>query len=83
MLSWFRNEAGHFLDFVDQRRIVRRVFIFVVLWQFIDVYLFAKDLAGSNASSGVELAAVIGALTLPITALSGFLFKLYSGERSR
>jgi hypothetical protein len=83
MLSWFRNEVGHLLDFIDQRLVVRRLFIGVVLWQFIDVYLFAKGIALRPGMNGMELAAIIGALTIPVTALSGLLFKMYGEGRDK
>jgi hypothetical protein len=35
----------------------------------------------SHTSSGVEAAAVIGAVTVPFAALQGFVFKIYSDSR--
>lgn len=81
MLTRFRNEIGHLLDFVDNRHVVRRLFVGVVLWQLCDVYLFAKQLAVRPGMSGLELSALIAAMTVPVTILSGMLFKLYGDQR--
>lgn len=82
MLNWIRNEVGHLLDFIDNRHVIRRAMILIVLWQLVDVYLFAKVIAVRPEMSGVELAAIIAALTTPPTALMGFLFKTYGDGRN-
>jgi len=76
------NLVGRFLDFIDRRQVVRRAMVLIVLWQLVDVYLFAKHIALRPGMSGLELAAIIAALTSPPTALMGFLFKSYGDGRN-
>ena len=73
--------VGPLLDFVDQRAIVRRTMVLVVLWMLVDVYLWAKGYAGRAGVSGLELAAVISAMTVPVTVLQAFLFRSYDVGR--
>jgi len=86
MLQSLRNyvydAAGDFLDFIDERSVVRRVMVLIVLWQLCDVYIFAKTLVLLPGKTGIEISAIIAALTVPVTMLQGFLFKQYSDTRS-
>ena len=75
------NPIGSLLDFIDRRRIVRRVMVLTVLWMLVDCYLWAKGFAGRPGMTGAELALVIGAITVPVTALQGFLFRAYDHSR--
>ena len=72
---------GPALDFVDNRAIVRRIMVGVILWMLIDVYAWAKAYALRPGVSGLELAAVIAALTVPVTTLQGVVFRLYDTSR--
>ena len=73
--------VGPLLDFIDRRQIVRRAIVLIVLWQLVDAYLWAKGYAARDGMTGVELAAVIAALTGPVTLLQGFLFRMYDASR--
>jgi hypothetical protein len=72
---------GPVLDFIDRRHVVRRVIIGIFVWQTVDAYLWAKTFAYHVGTSGAELALVIGAVTVPVTILSGALFKFYDAAR--
>lgn len=73
--------ATQFFDFLDQRRIVRRAMVLVVLWQLVDSYLWAKGYAATTTRTGVEIGLVIAAVLAPVTTLQGFLFRVYDGSR--
>jgi len=72
---------GGLLDFIDQRLIIRRAMIIAVLWMMIDVYRWAKGYASLPGKSGAELGLVIAALTVPASALMGFIYKTYDEGR--
>ena len=69
------------LDVIDQRRVVRRVQVAVLLWMLVDCYLWARSFAERSGLSGAELALVVGAVNWPITALMGIVYKLYEAAR--
>ena len=73
--------VGPLLDFVDNRGVVRRCLVGIVAWLLVDVYLWAKGYSMRPGVNGLELAAVITAMNLPITALTGFIFKMYDTSR--
>ena len=75
------NPIGSLLDFIDKRRVVRRAMVLAVLWMLIDCYLWAKGFAAREGMTGAELALVIAAVTVPITGLQGFVFKVYDSSR--
>lgn len=72
---------GPFLDFIDNRQIVRRVMVLSCLWMLIDAYVWAKGYAGVPGQSGADLSLVIAAILTPVTALQGFLYRMYSDGR--
>jgi hypothetical protein len=74
--------AGPVLDFIDQRQVVRRAMVLIVLWQLVDAYLWAKHFAYRDGMTGLELGAVIAAITGPVTVLQGFLFRMYDSSRN-
>lgn len=73
---------GGLFDLIDKRQIVRRGIMLIVLYQAIDVYLWAKNYALLPGKNGGEVGLVIAALTVPISILQGFLFKLYGEGRN-
>lgn len=72
---------GGIFNFIDQRQIVRRGVIVMMLYQAMDVYIWAKNYALLPGKSGAELGLVIAALTVPVSLLQGFLFKMYDDSR--
>lgn len=75
--------VGPMLDFVDRRALVRRAMVLIVLWQLVDAYMWAKGFATMPGMTGAELSLVIAAITVPVTALQGFLFKMYDESRQK
>jgi hypothetical protein len=71
------------LDFIDSRQVVRRAMVLIVLWQLVDAYIWAKGFAARPGMSGTEIAAVIAAITGPVTILQGFLFRMYDASRQQ
>ncbi len=73
--------VGPMLDFIDARQVVRRAMVLIVLWQLVDAYVWAKAFAERPGMTGAELAAVIAAILVPVTALQGVLFRMYDSSR--
>lgn len=74
--------TARFFDFVDQRRVIRRVQIGILMWMLVDSYLWARGFAERTMMSGAELALVVGAVCWPITALMGIVYRQYDSSRS-
>lgn len=70
-----------FWDWVDTRSIVRRIVLFVTLWMTWAAFIWAAGFAEATDKSGVEVGLIIAAVTAPIAALQGFVFKVYSESR--
>jgi hypothetical protein len=71
-------------DWIDTRSIVRRIVLFVTLWMTWRVFTWAAGYAESitlTPGLGLEAAAIISAVTAPITALQVWVFKIYSDGR--
>jgi hypothetical protein len=71
-----------FWNWIDSRSIVRRIVLFVTLWMTWASFMWAAGFAESTTKSGLEVAAIIGAVTAPIAALQGFIFNVYSRSRN-
>lgn len=71
-----------FLDFIDNRVVVRRIVLFITLWLTWDSYKWAALFAVTTDKAGVEVAAIIAAVTAPISVLQGFIFKVYTDVRT-
>lgn len=72
---------GGFLDFIDKRQIVRRAMVLICLWLLVDCYLWAKGYAMLPGKTGADLGIVIGTILTPVTALQGFLYRMYNDGR--
>lgn len=68
-----------FIAWVDRRHFisVRGVVLYITLWMTWKVTQWAFAFATIATGSGVETAAVIAAVTAPVCALQGFVFKFY------
>lgn len=69
------------LDFIDRRRIVRRAMVVTVSIMLVDAYAWGKGFALRSTLSGADQSLVIAAVLAPITALMGFVYKLYDQSR--
>lgn len=72
---------GRVLDFIDRRKVVRRVQVLVLMWMLVDCYLWARGYAERSKLPGAELALVMGVVTWPITTLVGIVYRQYDNSR--
>lgn len=72
-----------FLDFIDERAVVRRcvlVFTLYLTWMVThQAWLFAA----TSPFDGVGTAAVVAAVMTPVAGLQGFAFSSYSNGRKK
>lgn len=79
--NWFTQ----FWDFIDQRGVIRRIVLAAAMWMTFWVsfrmteFAFAALTAKQISEGNVVLA--IGAITAPIVALGGYVFKAYLDSR--
>lgn len=69
------------LDFLDNRAVIRRIVLFVTLWMTWRGFEWAGQFASTTPKSGLEVAAIITAVTAPVAALQAAVFKVYSSSR--
>lgn len=74
--------SNKFWNWIDTRAIVRRIVLFVTLWMTWEAFQWAAEFAETTTKSGVEVAAIVAAVTAPIAALQGYVFKIYAATRS-
>ena len=65
------------LDIEDKLAIRRSVVLFVTLWMTWRAFEWAAVFAAAHPSDGLVDAAIIGAVTAPITYLQASVFKAY------
>lgn len=71
-----------FWDWVDSRSVVRRLVLFITLWMTWLAFQWAAEFALVVIDkSGIEAAAIIAAVTAPISVLQGYVFKVYAEGR--
>lgn len=70
-------------DFINTHSIVRRIVLFVTLYMTYAAFTWAATFAGVSDKTGIEIAAIIAAVTAPITVLQGFVFKVYAEGRKQ
>ena len=71
-----------FWNWIDSRSVIRRIVLFVTLWMTWAAFAWAAGFAETTLKSGIEVAAIIGAVTAPIAALQAFIFKIYAEGRN-
>jgi hypothetical protein len=67
--------------FLDPYGVNRRVILFITVYMTWKSFEWAAHFAGTSTKSGLEEAAIIAAVTAPISALQGFVFKVYTESR--
>ena len=72
-----------FMDWLDNRMIVRRVILVMTMWLVIDSYFWARAYAWASSRPGQDIALVVTAVTLPVTLLLKFVLDNYAERRSR
>lgn len=71
-IAWFTEK-----NFIS----VRSFSLYITLWMTWQAFTWAGYFALHTDKVGVEVAAIIAAVTAPITALQGWIFKVYSDSR--
>ena len=69
------------MNFVDQYSVVRRLVLGIAIWMTWAVSEWAMWFAVDNARNGVEIAAIIAAVTAPVTMFGGYVFRVYSESK--
>jgi len=72
-----------FLDFVDNRAVVRRLVLLATVWMTVWVTGSAWDFAMLSKFDGLGTAAVIAAVTAPLAALQAAVFSVYAKGRGK
>lgn len=83
MIEGIKAALKAFLDFLDNRAVFRRVAFMVSVWMTWAAFEWAKDFAINTTRDGLQIAAIIGAVTAPISALCGYTFKVYTDDRTQ
>lgn len=74
---------ARFLSWSEQRNFVsvRSFVLYITLWMTWEAFQWAAAFAYAAKLDGLGTGAVIAAVTAPIAALQGFVFKIYSESR--
>jgi hypothetical protein len=73
----------HFWDWVDERDIDKGVISLVILYGTWELTRWAMDYAMNGQRPGLEIAAIIAAVTTPYMALQGAAIKFYFESRKK
>ncbi len=76
------NSLTRLWDFIDSRGIVRRVVLAIAIWMTWQVSQWAMGYVETSTRPGIDLAAIIGAVTGPVTIFGGYVFKAYIDSRA-
>ncbi len=66
------------IDFVDKAAIIRRLVLGLSCWMTWDAYRWAAQFATYTDKAGVETAAMIAAVTAPVSWITVAVFKTYT-----
>lgn len=81
MTERVRLWATGFMDWLDNRMIVRRVLLLLTMYLVWDSYAWCKQFAVSTTRDGLQIAAIIAAVTGPVTVLLKFVLDNYTDAR--
>lgn len=72
-----------FINWADRRNFisVRSAVLYVTVWMTWEAFKWAAMFATTTDKTGIDVAAIIGAVTGPISILQGFVFKVYAEGR--
>lgn len=68
-------------DFIDGRGVVRRAVLGVAIWMTWRVSVWEMGFAETSPRPGIDIAAIIAAVTAPVTLFAGSVFKGYLESR--
>ena len=69
--------AERFWNWIDTRQVVRRCILAIAIFQTWEVTQWAMNFAMTTQRTGLDVAAMIGAVTGPITVFTGYVFRAY------
>ncbi|MFZ4537162.1 hypothetical protein [Propionivibrio sp.] len=63
-------------SWLNRHRVRSTSIVSIAMWMLVDCQLWAKQFAMGNPRDGLEIAAIIVAVTGPATLLAGWAFKI-------
>lgn len=72
---------GQVWDFIDRRGVIRRIVLGIAIWMTWRVSVWAMGYAVDSPRPGIDIAAIIAAVTAPVTVFGGYIFKQYVESR--
>lgn len=83
LTCWLAQRAADFWDWIDKRDIDKHLVSVTILWGTWKLTEWAMAFAAANpAKPGIELAAIIGAVTAPYLALQAAALAFYFRART-
>lgn len=70
-----------FWDFIDNRCVVRRIVMGLMIWMTWDAYHWAAHFADTTQRTGSDVSLIIAAVLVPVMGLQGAVFKFYGDKR--
>lgn len=82
LCNWFSNAPDRFLAWLERKNFisVHALTLMVTIWMTWHAFIWASNFALTTTRDGNEIAIIITAVLLPITALQAFSFSLYSNR---
>lgn len=71
-----------FFSVVDKYGVVRRIVLIVAIWMTWNVSVWAMGYVTTSPRPGIDLAAIIAAVTAPVTMFATYVFKAYLESRA-
>lgn len=76
--------AGRFFDFIDERKVIRRIaFFFVLFYLTPHAFFWTFEFASTSPRPGMEVAAIIAAIWLPMSGLQTAVIAFYGANRTK
>lgn len=69
------------MNWIDRHAVIRRAVLGTAIWMTWAVSEWAMWFAVDNARNGMEIAAIIAAVTAPVTVFGGYVFKVYAESK--
>jgi hypothetical protein len=82
-LCWVAARASQAWDWVDRRQIDAHLISAIVLWGTIKITSWAMHFASEGDRPGIEVAAIIGAVMIPWSALQAAAIKFIFETRTK
>jgi len=78
-----KDEQIAFFEWLDKNHITHRAMVLYAFWFTFYIMAWCKNFAESKQGmDGMEIAAIISAITAPVAALNGWIFKVYSDRKN-